>query len=235
MMFKCKTVLVTGASSGIGKAQAELFLEHGACVVGVDKQDAKICHVNYTHIQADVTCVEQVNQLPTSIDILVNSAGILDDYLPSDSTSLELWKKIIDTNVTSMFLVTNHLLPSMLERQSGIIVNMASIAGLLAGGGGAAYTASKHAVVGYTKQLAYDYAAKGIRINALAPGAIKTAMTAKDFAGDGALAKWVAEQTPLKRWGEPIEIAQATLFLAGEQASFMHGQVLVLDGGWSLS
>lgn len=234
-MFANKHVLVTGASSGIGRAQVDVFLTRGAIVSGVDKQQATICHERYTHIQADVSCVEHIKRLPRSIDIVMNSAGVLDEYLPSGSTSLELWENIMTTNVTSMFLVTNHVLPQMLEKGEGIVINMASIAGMLAGGGGAAYTASKHAVIGYTKQLAYDYAAKGIRVNAIAPGAIRTAMTAQDFAGDGSVAKWVADQTPLKRWGEASEIAQASLFLASEAASFMHGQVLVLDGGWSLS
>lgn len=233
-MFSEKIVLVTGASSGIGLAQVQMFLEHGATVYGVDSNMASIEHERYTHYQCDVAREEQVATLPSNVDILCNTAGVLDGYTKQDATSLALWRRILDVNVTSMFLLVAHVLPHMLHQQSGIIVNMASIAGTLAGGGGVAYTASKHAVIGYTKQLALDYANQGIRVNAIAPGAIRTAMTQSDFDGDGQLAKWVAEQTPMKRWGESSEVAQATQFLAGDQSRFITGQVLVVDGGWSI-
>src|SRR5699024_12157006 len=98
------------------------------------------------------------------------------------------------------------VLPHMLEQKKGVVVNMASSAGLVAGGGGAAYTASKHAIIGYTKQLDYDYCRDGIRANAIAPGAIQTPMNAADFAGDGEIAKWVAEETPAGRWARPEEV-----------------------------
>src|SRR5690625_5446760 len=102
----------------------------------------------------------------------------------------------------------------MLKQRNGCIINMTSIAGLVAGGGGAAYTASKHAIIGYTKQLDYDYIREGIRANAIAPGAIQTEMNQADFEGDGELAKWVAEETPAGRWAQPEEVADLTLFLA---------------------
>lgn len=109
---------------------------------------------------------------------------------------------------------------------------MASVAGLVAGGGGAAYTASKHAVIGYTKQLTFDYSRQGIRANALAPGAIQTPMNKADFEGDAEIAKWVANETPAGRWAQPDEVAKATLFLASEGASYIQGAVLPIDGGW---
>jgi len=142
------------------------------------------------------------------------------------------WQDIFDTDVTSQFIVTNTVLPSMLAAKQGVFVNMASIAGLVAGGGGAAYTAAKHAIIGYTKQLDLDYAAKGIRANCIAPGAIDTPMNAADFAGDGKMAKWVASETPAKRWAKPQEVADLTLFLASRYADYIHGTVTPIDGGW---
>ena len=111
---------------------------------------------------------------------------------------------------------------------------MASIAGLVAGGGGAAYTAAKHGIIGYTKQLAYDYADKGIRVNCIAPGAINTPMNAADFAGDGEMAKEVARLTPAKRWAKPKEVAEMTLYLASPRADYVHGTVFTIDGGWTV-
>ncbi|GCF94084.1 NAD(P)-dependent dehydrogenase [Enterococcus florum] len=238
--FSGKTVVVSGAASGIGQAQAEAFLTQKATVIGLDQQPmtAKERFIPY---QVDLSDYSQVAEVGAAIlaryphvDILINTAGILDDYLPTLSTTEELWMKIFQTNVTSIFRLTNVFLPHMLERKSGVIINMASIAGLIAGGGGAAYTMAKHAVVGYTKQLALDYAAEGIRVNALAPGAIKTPMNAADFAGDASMAEWVAKETPLNRWAEPQEVAAATLFLASEAASYLQGVVLPVDGGWLL-
>ena len=238
--FAGKVVVVSGAASGIGQAQAEAFLAQGATVIGLDQQgmEEKDQFIPY---QVDLSDKSQVDNTAKNIlkryphvDILINTAGILDEYLPTLSTSEELWMKVFQTNVTSIYRLTNVFLPQMLERKTGIIVNMASIAGLIAGGGGAAYTMAKHAVVGYTKQLALDYAKKGIRVNALAPGAIKTPMNAADFIGDGAMAKWVADETPMNRWAEPQEVAAATLFLASEAASYLQGVVLPVDGGWLL-
>lgn len=110
---------------------------------------------------------------------------------------------------------------------------MASIAGLVGGGGGAAYTASKHAVVGYTKQVNLDYCREGIRANAIAPGAIQTPMNAADFSGDGKIAEWVAQETPAGRWAQPEEVAKLTLYLAGAASDYIHGTVIPIDGGWT--
>ena len=121
----------------------------------------------------------------------------------------------------------------MLEKKRGIIINMCSIASILAGGGGHAYTSSKHALAGFTKQLALDYAESGIQVFGIAPGAVKTGMTAADFE-PGGLADWVASETPIKRWIEPEEVAEVSFFLASGKVSAMQGQILTIDGGWSL-
>lgn len=235
-----RTVLITGTSSGIGYAQAQAFLALGDTVIGLDKQAATIQHEHFHFYDIDLTDSSALTQLAHelvaqfSIDILLNTAGILDDYTPLLETSDRLWQTTWQTNVQSLFLLTRPVLAQMVAKQQGIIINMASIAGLLAGGGGISYTMAKHAIVGFTKQLAYDYAAKGIRVNAIAPGAIQTPMNAKDFEGDAAMAKWVADETPDKRWGTAQEVANLTVFLASEQASYIQGQIVPIDGGWSI-
>lgn len=243
--FTNKTVFITGAASGIGAAQTQAFLTAGACVFAFDQQDQKFDQLqqnfpkNFAYLIGDVrnkihltTAINKCHQLFGTVDILLNTAGILDAYLPLKETDEKLWDRVFDTNVKSMFTLTKLLLPELLENH-GHVINMSSIAGLVAGGGGIAYTASKHAIVGFTKQLALDYAPT-LHVNALAPGAIKTPMNEKDFAGDGQMAKWVAEETPLKRWAEPKEVADATLFLASEETRYLQGDLLPIDGGWLL-
>ncbi|WP_460023024.1 3-oxoacyl-ACP reductase [Lactovum odontotermitis] len=240
MRFADKKVLVTGASSGIGLAQAKAFLAEGAQVVAVDLRDSplnsdtpvlscKIC---------DVSNPEEVRNLADEvgeIDILCNTAGILDAYADIEHTDFEFWHKILRTNLDSVYLMTSAFLPGMKRKKSGVIVNMASIAGLVAGGGGIAYTASKHAIIGFTKQLALDEAQHGIQVLGIAPGAIKTPMNAADFEENGGeMAQWVARETSAKRWAEPEEVAQLTLFLASPEASYMAGAVVPIDGGWTI-
>lgn len=233
--FENKVVLVTGAASGIGRAQVKAFLQEGAKVIGIDIQKSNVVEESYSHFVGSVTDQEFLEQTIAQIeqiDILCNTAGVLDGYAKSLETDNALWDRIFNVNVKGMYFVTNATLKKMLPRKQGIIINMASIAGLIAGGGGAAYTASKHAVIGYTKQLSYDYCRDGIRVNGIAPGAIKTPMNAADFEGDGEMAKWVAEQTPVKRWAKPEEVANLTLFLASEASDYMHATIVPIDGGW---
>lgn len=233
--FEEKIVVVTGAASGIGRAQVTAFLREGAIVVGIDIENATVVHNSYIHFAGSVTnqafIDETIAQLE-GIDILCNTAGILDGYAKSLETDEALWDKIFNINVKGMYFVTNAVLKKMLVQQRGVIVNMASIAGMTAGGGGAAYTSSKHAVIGFTKQLSYDYCKDGIRVNGIAPGAIKTPMNAADFEGDGDMAKWVAQQTPAGRWAKPEEVANITLFLASEESDYMHATIIPIDGGW---
>ena len=229
-----KTVLVTGASSGIGRAQALTFLENGYRVYGVDKGENPGFLNELRFFKMDLT--DDLTPLFTSlpeVDILCNTAGILDDYRPLHETSDEDWEQIFALNLTATMKITRFYLQKMLEKKSGIIINLCSIASFLAGGGGAAYTASKHALAGLTKQIALDYADQNIQVFGLAPGAVKTAMTAADFEPDG-LADWVAEETPIKRWLDPQEIANVSLFLASGKAAVMQGEIIKIDGGWSL-
>ena len=229
-----KTVLVTGASSGIGRAQALTFLENGYRVYGVDKGENPGFLNELRFFKMDLT--EDLTPLFTSlpeVDILCNTAGVLDDYRPLNETSDEDWEQVFALNLTATMKITRFYLQKMLEKKSGIIINMCSIASFLAGGGGAAYTASKHALAGLTKQIALDYADQNIQVFGLAPGAVKTAMTAADFE-PGGLADWVAEETPIKRWLDPQEVADVSLFLASGRAAAMQGEIIKIDGGWSL-
>ncbi|MBO0473385.1 3-oxoacyl-[acyl-carrier protein] reductase [Enterococcus sp. DIV0840] len=246
--YKGKTIFITGAASGIGQAQAIAFAQQGAHVFGLDLDERGLaatiektkssagkfssCIGGVTK-KSDITAaVEQANNLFGPIHILLNTAGILDDYTPTLETTEAMWDRVLSVNLKGTFLVTNQILPQMLAQKHGVIVNMASIAGMVAGGGGAAYTASKHAIIGYTKQLDHDYIKQGIRANSIAPGAIQTPMNAADFAGDGKIAEWVANETPAGRWAKPEEVASLTLFMASEQADYIHGTVMTIDGGW---
>ncbi|MET4560038.1 3-oxoacyl-ACP reductase [Lysinibacillus parviboronicapiens] len=240
-----KTVFVTGAASGIGQAQAIAFLENGANVFGFDLDEQGLLNLRrqyperFTYRVGSVSCKDDVQQAYEAViatykhvDILLNTAGLLDGFAKTLDTDEILWDKIMNTNVKGTYFVTNTILPHMVQRKAGVIVNMASIAGLVAGGGGAAYTASKHAIVGYTKQVDLDYCREGIRANAIAPGAIQTPMNKADFEGDGEMAKWVANETPAGRWAQPSEVASLTLYLASQAADYMHGAIIPLDGGW---
>ncbi|MGK0552435.1 3-oxoacyl-ACP reductase [Enterococcus faecalis] len=246
--YQGKHIWITGAASGIGQAQAQAFTEQGANVFALDidpvglaatAQRVKHHPGQFDYFPGDVSQLQQVqqavylaNQRFGTIDVLVNTAGILDAYKPTLETSEKLWERVMNTNVKGSFHTTNTVLPQFIQQKQGVIINMASIAGLVAGGGGAAYTTAKHAIIGYTKQVDLDYAKYGIRANAIAPGAIKTPMNAADFAGTAELAAWVAKETPAGRWAQPSEVAALTLFLASNCADYIHGSVFPIDGGW---
>lgn len=239
--------MVTGAASGIGRAQVLAFLKEGHYVTGLDIQpEEQVEEITdsyssrFTYFQLDVSdplAVEKilgsyVRTHPLGLDVLCNTAGQLDGFHKTHDVSLNSWLHILQTNLTSQFMMTQMCLPYLLEKPAARIINMASIAGLTAGGGSAAYTASKHGVVGLTKQLAFDYADTGLRVNAIAPGAVKTQMTQADFTGENPMAEWVQHETPTKRWALPEDIAGLTLFLASDASEYMTGTVIPVDGGW---
>ena len=229
-----KTVLVTGVSSGIGRAQARLFLENGWHVYGVDQSKKPNLTGDFHFLQQDLTlALQSVFDWCPQVDILCNTAGVLDDYKPLLEQTAQEIQEIFEINYVTPVELTRYYLTQMLKKQSGIIINMCSIASSLAGGGGHAYTSSKHALAGFTKQLALDYAEQGVQVFGIAPGAVKTSMTAADFE-PGGLAQWVAGETPIKRWIEPEEVAELTLFLASGKAQSMQGEIVKIDGGWSL-
>ena len=229
-----RTVLVTGVSSGIGLAQARLFLENGWRVYGVDCGEKPDLAGDFHFLQRDLTLdLEPVFDWCPEVDVLCNTAGILDNYKPLLEQSPQEIQAIFDINYMTPVELTRLYLPQMLTRKAGIVINMCSIASSLAGGGGHAYTSSKHALAGFTKQLALDYADKGVQVFGIAPGAVKTGMTVADFE-PGGLADWVAGETPIKRWIEPEEVAELTVMLASGKFQSMQGEILKMDGGWSL-
>lgn len=251
MRFAGRTVVVTGAGSGMGRAMAEEFHEGGATVVVVDlrreaaeETAARIGDPERTRVFAadvsrrdDVETVVRETQADLGrIDVLCNNAGVLDDYTPAHETSDELWQRVIGVNLTGAFLFSRAVVPVMIEQGKGAIINTASISSFVAGGGGAAYTASKHGVLGLTRQLAFDYGGKGIRANAICPGAIETGMTGHLLTPEGRNPHVDAAiaGTPAGRWGKPEEIAHVATFLASDDADFIHGAAFTVDGGWLL-
>lgn len=243
-----KVGLVTGAGSGIGRASAQRFAAEGARVVVVDL-DGEAAAATAAAIEADGG---EALALPTDVgddaavramaaaalerfgrvDVLMNNAGILDDYLPAAEMPDEIWERVMGVNLNAHFFACRALIPQMLENGGGAIVNVASTAGLNGGNGGAAYTTSKHGVIGFTRQLCFDYARRGIRANVLCPGAVETGLTHEIFASGDAEVMKAVESAPIGRWAQPEELAAAALFLASDEASFVNGAVYVVDGGF---
>lgn len=229
-----RKILITGVSSGIGLAQAQAFLELGDKVYGVDKDPAPELKGDFHFMQVDLTRdVEAVFSWVGQVDVLLLTAGVLDAYTPLLDMSKELWDKVYETNVRVPMEMSRHYLSKMVRKGHGVIITMCSIASKTAGGGGAAYTSSKHALMGLTKQMALDYAGTGVQIFGIAPGAVQTGMTQSDFE-PGGMAEWVAKETPIQRWTQPEEVAELTVFLATGKMASMQGAIVTIDGGWTL-
>lgn len=234
-----QTVFITGGASGIGLAQVKTYLEMGATVWALDQQTVPLEHPCLTTYKVDLSDTDAITnfleQIDLSqIDVFLSTAGILDAYQPALATDYSTIQHLMQVDLMASVQLTLALLPSMVQRRHGTIVYMASIASQIAGGGGAAYTMAKHGLLGWMKQLALDYAPAQIHINAIAPGAIKTPMNQADFDGDGEMGKSVAEQTPAKRWASAQEVADATVYLTSPEARYVQGQLLVIDGGWTI-
>ncbi|MDC5024997.1 glucose 1-dehydrogenase [Acinetobacter baumannii] len=239
-----KACIITGAASGMGESEAIAFAQQGAKLIIADMNLEQANQVAEKIInaggeafafQVDVTQFDQLKQLVEftlekfgRIDVLLNNAGIFDKYTNSLDTTEELWDRMFAINVKAVFNLSNLVLPKMIEQGSGAIINIASIAGLVAQMGGASYTASKHAVIGYTKHLAAVYAKHGIKINAICPGTIRTPMTTK------MLETRPTDKIPLDRFGEASEVAELAIFLASDEARFMNGSCITIDGGYTI-
>jgi 3-oxoacyl-[acyl-carrier protein] reductase len=244
-------VIVTGAGSGMGAAMAEEFVARGDLVAawdlngdGAQKTADRLPAGRCIAVTADVGSPDSVQngleeslKLLPEVNVLCSNAGVLDDYAPALDTPIELWNRIIATDLTAGYLLARAVLPGMLASQSGVIIYTASISGFIAGGGGAAYTAAKHGLIGLTKQMAFDYGRQGIRVNAICPGPVRTGMTEHLFTPEGRQPHVDAAVAgiPAGRWAEPIEIARLAAYLASDDASFIHGAAYLIDGGWTIS
>jgi NAD(P)-dependent dehydrogenase (short-subunit alcohol dehydrogenase family) len=250
MRLKDKIAVVTGAGSGMGKSIAIIYANEGARVVVSDIYEAsanatvdeiKSNGGEVIAVLANVAKEEDIqNLIDTTVntygtlDILVNNAGIMDNFEPAGDINDELWERIFAVNTTSVMRATRTVLPIFLEKQQGVIINIASNGGLQGARAGAAYTASKHAVVGFTKNTGFMYAQKGIRCNAVAPGSVETnivsSMTKINEFGMGRVRPGLGINP---RLGRPEEIAKVALFLASDDSSFVNGTVITVDGGWT--
>jgi NAD(P)-dependent dehydrogenase (short-subunit alcohol dehydrogenase family) len=247
MSFAGKVVLVTGAAAGIGRATALAFGRAGACVVvadtSVDGGHATAAMIveaggKALYVNANVTRANEVEALVDKtvnyygrIDCAVNNAAIEEEPQHLADGEEAQFDRIMDVNVKGVWLCMKHELRRMEEQGGGVIVNMASTAGLVGMPARSIYTASKHAVIGLTKSAAVEYARSGIRINSLCPGAVKTMMLARTLERDPQLEKKLKAAHPMGRLAEPAEIANAVLWLCSEQSSFVTGHQLAIDGG----
>jgi NAD(P)-dependent dehydrogenase (short-subunit alcohol dehydrogenase family) len=250
MGLEGKVAVVTGAASGIGKAIALQYAKAGARVVVSDlnfegaKDTVKIIESTggtaiavFTNVakEEDIQyMIDTAVQTYGTVDILVNNAGIMDNMDPAADITDELWDRIFSVNTTSVMRATRKVLPLFLAKGAGVIINIASVGGLYGSRAGAAYTASKHAVIGFTKNVGFQYSLKGIRCNAIAPGSVQTniatTMTALNEFGSGRCMVGLGLNP---RTSQPEEIARAALFLASDDSSFVNGAILVVDGGWT--
>jgi NAD(P)-dependent dehydrogenase (short-subunit alcohol dehydrogenase family) len=245
--FTSKIVLVTGGSSGIGRATSLLFARHGAKVVIGDINPAgeetvetiKRKKGEAIFVQTDVRDAQQVENLVATavrtfggLHCAFNNAGVLPPTVTLVEMDESTFDKTLAVDLKGVFLCMKHEIAHMLQSGGGAIVNNASIAGLIAEPGVSAYIAAKHGVIGLSKAAAVEYANKGIRINALAPGLVNTAMTKAWFDDPDMSAHFIAN-TPIGRVSQPAEIAGMVLFLCSEFASFAVGQTFVIDGGYT--
>ena len=229
-----RVALVTGAASGIGEATTARFREEGAVVATLDVQGAVDHRADVRDEAAVEAAVQAVVADAGRLDVVVNAAGVAGGG-PVHLLPVEEWDRVVDVNLKGTFLVAKHAAAVMGGQRSGSIVNLASIEGLEGTEGGSAYNASKGGVVLLTRNMAIDYGRVGIRVNCICPGFIETPMMAAVMENEGMKTyrdRWL-EEHKLGRFGRPEEIAAAALFLASDDASFVTGHALVVDGGFT--
>ena len=250
MGVKDKVVIITGAGSGIGRETAVLFAKHGAKVVvtdidekaGKETVDGIIkvlekdpdCKGDAFFTKLDISNRDQIKQVAQEvlnrygkIDVLINNAGIIQDALVTKMTE-EQWDKVIGIDLEGPFHMIQAVANSMIEHGTGVIINVSSIVGIYGNVGQTNYSAAKAGLIGMTKTLAKELGRKGIRVNAVAPGFIYTPMTAKV---PEKILEMMKEKTPLRRLGRPDDVGNTLLFLASDEANFINGAVISVDGG----
>ncbi|MDQ7092861.1 SDR family oxidoreductase [Desulfosporosinus sp. PR] len=248
--FGDKVALITGAGSGIGRATALAFANEGAKVTVADLQIEKCQEVvsqiksmggEATAVKCDVTIAKEVEEMISntikvygSLHFAVNNAGVEGAHAGTIDHTEEIWDRVIDINLKGVWLCMKYELPEMQKQKSGAIVNVSSAAGLIGSAGTAAYTASKHGVVGLTKASALEFAKQHIRINAVCPGFIRTPMLETIINSHPGVEEQLIAREPIGRLADPDEVAQAILGLCSNASSFITGVSLQVDGGLTL-
>jgi len=245
-----KVSVITGAGSGMGKAMALLFAEEGAAVVVADVNQQAIEQVvsditakgqRAKGVVANVAIQEDIDRMIStavsefgSLDVLVNNAGILDNFKTVGELEDELWNRIMDVNLTGPFKTSRAAIRIMEKQESGgVIINNASVGGLFGSRGGAAYVASKHGLIGLTRNMAATYGLYGnIRVNAIAPGGVDTSIQSS-ITAPSELGMKALNDTGFAPLGKPEQLAYVALFLASDESSFVNGEVIAADGGWT--
>ena len=250
MKLEKKVVLVTGAGSGIGRAIVKLFIEEGAQVVGTDlyptgleslaKEIEELGYNSLTTLTGNVatradaeTMVNTALNAYGTLDIVVNNAGIMDEFVPVGDLEDSMWREVMGVNLDGQMFICRKALETMVANEKGVIVNIASIGGFAGGRAGVSYTVSKHGVIGLTRSIAYHYAMKGIRCNAICPGGVATNISIHEPNPLG----YERLQTTFGmavRTAQSDELARIALFLASDDSSFVNGEILVADGGWTV-
>jgi len=235
-----KNIIVTGASGGIGNSIVKKLSDFGANILAtgtkIEKlEELKSKYKNINFIKFDISHSDKIeefidnatNELGGNLDCIINNAGLTQDNL-AIRMNLEEWKKVIDINLTSTFLLSKFAIKKMLKNKSGKIVNITSVVGHTGNLGQANYTASKAGIVAMSKSLAIEYAKKNINVNCISPGFIKTAMTDKI---DEKFKELIISKIPSARLGEPDDVANAVLFLASDQSNYINGETIHVNGG----
>lgn len=247
--FEGKTALVTGGAAGIGRAAVLAFAREGARVVVADVDtprgketvemvkaeggEALFLHVDVSNPEDVRKMVEETVDTYGGLDCAFNNAGIEGEQAPVAEVSEENWDRVIDINLKGVWLCMKEQIPAMLDRGGGAIVNMSSVAGRVGFENLPAYVASKHGVIGLTKTAAVEYATQNIRVNAVCPGVIHTEMIDRTTGGDPDTLEAYAKMAPIQRMGQPEEVADAVVWLCSQEASFVTGDAITMDGGFT--
>ena len=228
-----KIALVTGAAGDIGRAIVRRFTEEGAKVLGVDISLSGDGHCDVGDAVSAAAAVKRAEEKFGTLHILVNNAATVTPYEPVDTLNEKAWRQALDVNLTGAFLMSKFAVPAMLRAGSGSIIHMASQMGHVGAPGRAAYGVSKAALIQLARIMALDHGAQGIRVNSLSPGAVMTSRVIERYGSEQAVREKLESKYPIGRIGNVEDVAQAAVFLASDEASFVTGSDFLVDGGYT--